>query len=240
MAVMAAVGAVAPAQAGAERRSLGERTLEIGMRGTDVRVLQDFLTRAGFRAAVDGRFGPATRRTVRRWERAVPLRADGKVTPSDAKVLRARVAVQPTGPKQNAAPVERATLTKGGLAIAPASAPAAVKQIIEAGNRIATKPYRYGGGHGRWNDSGYDCSGSMSYALHGAGLLRTALDSTGFRSFGVAGKGRWVTTYAHGGHSYMVVAGLRFDTSGLSRDGSRWHATSRSAQGYTVRHPRGL
>jgi len=240
LAILAACSAVAPLDADARRRSLGERTLELGMRGTDVRVLQDFLTRAGSRASVDGLFGPSTRRAVRRWERGVPMRVDGRVSPGDARVLRARIAGHPVPHEQKAAPVERATLTKAGLAVAPASAPATVKQIIAAANRIATKPYRYGGGHGRWNDTGYDCSGSMSYALHGAGLLDTALNSTGFQSFGVAGKGRWVTTYAHGGHSYMVVAGLRFDTSGLSQDGSRWHSTSRSAQGYTVRHPRGL
>ena len=115
-----------------------------------------------------------------------------------------------------------------------------VKEIIAAGNEIYDKPYKYGGGHGRWRDTGYDCSGSMSYALHGAGLLDTALDSTGFMSWGERGKGQWVTTYANSGHSYMVVAGLRFDTSGLDQDGSRWHTTMRSSTGYTVRHPSGL
>ena len=108
------------------------------------------------------------------------------------------------------------------------------------GNEIATKPYRYGGGHGRWRDSGYDCSGSVSFALHGAGLLDTPLDSTGFMSWGVPGKGQWVTNYANSGHSYMIVAGLRFDTSGRAEDGSRWHTDMRSARGYTVRHPAGL
>ena len=80
----------------------------------------------------------------------------------------------------------------------------------------------------------------MSYAFHGAGMLDTALDSSGFMRWGDAGEGTWVTTYANAGHSYMVVAGLRFDTSGLSADGSRWHTSERSGAGYTVRHPEGL
>jgi hypothetical protein len=134
----------------------------------------------------------------------------------------------------------RATLAPDGTAVAPPDAPAKVQAIIAAGNRIAHHPYKYGGGHGRWNDTGYDCSGSMSFAFHGAGMLDTALDSTGFMSWGKAGKGEWVTTYANAGHSYMVVAGLRFDTSGLDQDGSRWHTSKRSAAGYAVRHPSGL
>ena len=112
--------------------------------------------------------------------------------------------------------------------------------MIAAGNRIHDKPYKYGGGHGTWNDSGYDCSGSMSYVYHAAGLLDEALDSTGFMRWGESGKGQWVTNYANSGHSYMVIAGLRFDTSGRSDDGSRWDAEMRSSSGYTVRHPAGL
>ena len=236
---------ITPAAADAKRRSLGERTLQTGMRGTDVRVLQDFLTRMGIRTSVDGHFGRGTRRSVRRWERTRGLRVDGKVTPADARRLRAHVSSAPSAPKPRPQPelqpVEKAVMAADGkTAVAPPSAPQQVKDIIAAGNEIATKPYRYGGGHGRWKDSGYDCSGSMSYAFHGAGMLKTALDSSGFMRWGKAGKGRWVTTYAHGGHSYMMVAGLRFDTSGLSQDGSRWHTSRRSADGYTVRHPAGL
>jgi hypothetical protein len=112
--------------------------------------------------------------------------------------------------------------------------------IIEAGNRIAKKPYRYGGGHGKWEDTGYDCSGSMSYAFHGAGMLATSMDSTGFMSWGDPGKGRWVTIYAMGSHAFMVVAGLRYDTSGRSTQNTRWQADMRSSAGYVVRHPTGL
>jgi hypothetical protein len=243
LAVLAAVSVVAPAAADAKRVSLGERTLKVGMRGTDVRVLQDFLTRTGIRTSVDGIFGRGTARAVRRWERAKGLKADGKVTRSDARQLRAHIASAPEAQpaEEELPPVEKAVLAADGItAVAPPSAPEQVKAIIAAGNEIATKPYKYGGGHGRWNDSGYDCSGSMSYALHGAGMLDEALDSSGFMSWGEPGKGQWVTTYAHGGHSYMVVAGLRFDTSGLEQDGSRWHKSSRSTSGYTVRHPDGL
>ena len=234
---------IAPAGADAKRRSLGERTLQVGMRGTDVRVLQDFLTRTGIRTSVDGVFGRGTARSVRRWERSRSLRVDGKVTPADARRLRAHIAgTRSDEPEPEALPpVEKAVLAADGVtAVAPPSAPQKVKAIIAAGNEIATKPYRYGGGHGRWKDSGYDCSGSMSYAFHGAGMLKTSLNSSGFMRWGKPGKGRWVTTYAHGGHSYMVVAGLRFDTSGLSQDGSRWHKSRRSADGYAVRHPAGL
>jgi cell wall-associated NlpC family hydrolase len=137
--------------------------------------------------------------------------------------------------------VETATLNADGTATPPDAAPEAVKEIILAGNEIAKKPYVYGGGHGKWQDSGYDCSGSVSYALHGAGLLKQSLDSTGFESWGAAGPGTWVTIYANGGHAYMVVAGLRFDTSGAkSRSGSRWTDEDRSNAGFVVRHLTGL
>jgi hypothetical protein len=214
------------------------------MRGRDVRVLQDFLTRAGVRTAVDGRFGPGTARKVRSWERTTERRVDGRVSRQDARALRTAVDSSAGGTEANPLPTpvpgEKATVGSDSLAIAPASAPPEVVAIIEAGNRIATTPYKYGGGHGRWNDTGYDCSGSMSYAFHGAGLIDEALDSSGFMSWGEPGKGQWVTTYAKSSHSFMMVAGLRFDTSGRSNDGSRWHTDKRSSSGYTVRHPAGL
>ena len=122
----------------------------------------------------------------------------------------------------------------------PARGPESVKRIIAAGNRIAFKPYIYGGGHGRWDDNGYDCSGSVSYALHGAGLLKVSRDSTGFESFGQSGYGKWVSIFANAGHVYMMVAGLRFDTSGASNGGSRWQSDTRPPSGYVIRHPRGL
>ncbi len=112
--------------------------------------------------------------------------------------------------------------------------------MIRAANRIASKPYKYGGGHARWNDSGYDCSGSVSYALHGGGLLSSALTSGGFMRWGAPGRGRRITIYASPSHVYMVVDGRRFDTTGRSETGSRWQASNRSSAGYVVRHPPGL
>jgi hypothetical protein len=110
---------------------------------------------------------------------------------------------------------DRAKLRANGKAIAPASAPRRVKAAIEAANRIDDKPYRYGGGHGSWNDSGYDCSGAVSYVLgpKGAGLIDSPMPSGGFTNWGSQGKGKWITTYANSGHMFVVIAGLRFDTS---------------------------
>ncbi|HMJ02181.1 MAG TPA: peptidoglycan-binding protein [Conexibacter sp.] len=225
---------------GGGAQHLGERTLKRGMRGQDVRVLQDYLTRAGVSTPVDGVFGPGTKANVRRFQRAQGLTADGVVGPSTEGTLR-RVGdggVANDDGVSADAPVGRARLLANGTAVAPSDAPAAVKAVIAAGNRIATKPYRYGGGHGRWEDAGYDCSGSVSYALHGGGLIDTQLNSTGFMSWSSSGRGRWISVYGNAGHAYMVVAGLRFDTSGASP--SRWQSDMRSSDGYVVRHPRGF
>jgi cell wall-associated NlpC family hydrolase len=118
--------------------------------------------------------------------------------------------------------------------------PLVVRRVIAAGDRIADAPYTYGGGHGNWDSGGYDCSGSVSYALHGGGLLDTALASGAFMSWGEPGPGRWITIYANGGHAFMVVAGRRFDTTGREATGSRWQAVMRDTSGYVVRHPAGL
>jgi hypothetical protein len=250
MAVAAMCALISIAEsAQAAQRSFGSRPLAQPMRGKDVKVLQQLLTRWGLPTAADGQFGRHTKLRVRSWERNSDRRIDGRVSLSDAVALRTAVArgerlpgteVPADDHSTTAAPTEKATIGPDGLAIAPASAPAEVQAIIAAGNEIHAKPYKYGGGHGRWDDTGYDCSGSMSYAFHGAGMLDQALDSTGFMSWGEPGKGTWVTTYANSGHSYMIVAGLRFDTSGRAEDGSRWHTDMRSATGYTVRHPPGL
>jgi cell wall-associated NlpC family hydrolase len=131
----------------------------------------------------------------------------------------------------------------GTRAVAPASAPAAVKQVIAAANHIRTLPYIWGGGHGRWQDAGYDCSGAVSYALHGGRLLTSPLTSGSFEAWGEAGPGRWITIYANSAHAYMVVAGLRFDTAGdTSGTGPRWHpSVAAAASGrFVVRHPVGF
>jgi cell wall-associated NlpC family hydrolase len=242
---LAALGLALPAAAPAEA-AFGDRALRQGHRGHDVRVLQDFLTRVGVETAVDGHFGPLTASRVRTWEqRAGVRRVNGRVSRPNARRLRRQVARGVTLQEQTTAPAtvpgEKATLGPDGRAIAPASAPEAVKAAIAAANRIVGKPYRYGGGHGRWEDSGYDCSGSMSYALHGAGLLDSPLTSGGFTRWGEPGRGQWITAYAHSGHGYLVIAGLRFDTGWNNAGrGPRWSTEMRPADGYTVRHPAGL
>jgi peptidoglycan hydrolase-like protein with peptidoglycan-binding domain len=223
--------------------SYGSRTLRQGTSGQDVKALQGYLDRLGFETTVDGQFGPGTARSVKSFETAEGRRANGAASTYEQRLLRTRADEQEAEePVEEvpAEPAEEAYLDSNGLAVAPASAPDEVKAIIEAGNEIATKPYKYGGGHGRWKDSGYDCSGSISYVLHAAGLLDTALDSSGFMSWGEAGRGEWVTVRANAGHAYLIVAGLRFDTSARKRTGNRWSETMRSARGYTGRHPEGL
>jgi cell wall-associated NlpC family hydrolase len=138
-------------------------------------------------------------------------------------------------------PVQPATVDRKGLAHAPPNAPQSVREIIAGGNAIAKFPYVWGGGHGSFEARGYDCSGSVSYALAAAGLLASPMTSGAFASYGSPGKGKWVTIYANGGHMFMVVAGLRFDTSGRSGPrGSRWQAAPRSTAGFTAVHPPGL
>jgi cell wall-associated NlpC family hydrolase len=130
----------------------------------------------------------------------------------------------------------------GGRAIAPLNAPAMVKRVIAAANHIRATPYIWGGGHASFASSGYDCSGAVSYALHGGKLLTTPLTSGSFETFGEAGAGKWITIYANAEHAYMVVAGLRFDTAGdSSGTGPRWHPTTAPAAPgrYVVRHPVG-
>ena len=134
----------------------------------------------------------------------------------------------------------RARVLGDGTAVAPENAPDVVKRVIMAANEIAKFPYKWGGGHGAWRDNGYDCSGSVSFALAGAGLLDSPLTSGGFLNYGAPGRGRWITIYTHSGHIFMVVAGLRFDTSGQGRAGTRWQEEPRSTAGFEMRHVPGL
>jgi hypothetical protein len=142
-----------------------------------------------------------------------------------------------------AAEVPTAKLTRDGRAVAPEAAPDSVKAMIAAANRIRHRPYLWGGGHRDWNARGYDCSGSVSYVLHAAGLLDYPLDSRGFMRWGGGGPGSWVRIYANRGHVFMVIAGLRWDTS-FSDDGDRsgpgWSEYLRDTRGFRVRHPLGL
>jgi cell wall-associated NlpC family hydrolase len=131
----------------------------------------------------------------------------------------------------------------GGRAIAPLNAPAVVKRVIAFANHIRTTPYVWGGGHARFASSGYDCSGAVSYALHGGKLLASPLTSGSMETYGEAGPGKWITIYANAQHAYMVVAGVRFDTAGDEggETGPRWHlSTAAAASGkFVVRHPVG-
>jgi len=135
----------------------------------------------------------------------------------------------------------RTAVLRDGYAVAPPSAPPAVQAAIAAGNRISGLPYAYGGGHGRGIASAYDCSGAASYVLQAAGVLRSPMPSSGFRKYGEGGQGRWISIYARRDHTFLVVAGLRFDTGWHGqRRGPRWTTKSRPTDGSVVRHPRGL
>lgn len=135
----------------------------------------------------------------------------------------------------------RTALLKNGVAYAPRRAPEAVKRAIAAGNRLQGKPYKWGGGHAKHNDSGYDCSGTASYVLREAGLLKGSLTSRGFLNYGKRGEGDWITVYARNGHVFLTIAGLRLDTGGGSnRTGPRWKPETRRATGNILRHPPGL
>ena len=161
---------------------------------------------------------------------------------SDAEIRRELAAFRRDLQSSPGVPVgQSAGVQAGGVAVAPLGAPNVVAAVIQAGNQIARTPYKWGGGHGAWADTGYDCSGSVSFALAGAGLLSSPLDSTGFEHWGAAGPGRWITVYANSGHAFMVVAGLRFDTGGLhAPTRTRWQPTMRSTAGFVARHPPGL
>jgi len=126
------------------------------------------------------------------------------------------------------------------IAYAPENAPLAVQQAIWAANKLRNKPYIYGGGHRSFRSRGYDCSGTVSFALHGGGLLDSPLDSSGFMKWGERGRGQWITVYTNRGHAWMVIAGLRLDTSGPGESGPRWRTETRSLRGYRARHPLGF
>jgi hypothetical protein len=179
--------------------------------------------------------------------RATPAKRAGK-TPAGGAPTDAQVAAdlrEAYGGK-GGTNLDQAAIDSGGLAIIPDTAPRKLVALMHAANDVAHKPYVYGGGHGRvagevWTDSAYDCSGSVSYALAAAGYLKGPETSGTLMGFGKPGPGKWVTIFANAGHTFMVVAGLRFDTSGRQNTGTRWQpADARSYAGFTVRHPVGL
>ena len=247
--LVVALGAAASANA-----QLGDRVLKIGKRGNDVRALQGYLDAAGYGVVETGRFDGQTRTGVRRFQNEYGLPATGVVTSRLAKMIRVTATAPPgyggmeygkvpeAGPTPTGlktVPGNKAKILSDGTAAAPENAPGEVKKIIASANEIAKLPYKWGGGHATWRDTGYDCSGSTTYAL------RTTFRAGRFPTFGysnwqVPGKGRWITTYASSWHVYMEVAGLRFDTSGIRVAGSRWTTQARSSSGFTPRHPAGF
>ena len=224
--------------------AFGDRQLTTGAHGHDVRVLQSWLSKLGFRTPIDGEFGRNTRWSVRRWEQKEGLQINGRLTTDEARLLRKRMQARypaKTGSRTGTTPGAKARMASDGLhAVAPAEAPTEVKEAIAAANEIVGKPYKYGGGHGSFRDSGYDCSGTVSYALHGAGLLSRPMDSSELAGYGSRGRGSWITVFGNSGHAYAIIAGLRLDTSGSGGRGPRWHTDLRSSDGYSVRHPSGF
>lgn len=224
---------------------LGNRVLRQGMKGHDVRVLQTYLTVAGYGTQVDGAFGSQTKQNVMAYQQAQGLSANGIVSFALAHSLRNQVATIQSMP-----PTGTTRINADGTATAPAGAPSTVQAVVAAANQIINTSYCYAGGHGSWNSSCYDCSGSVSFALHGGGLLSSPEDSTQFESYGDPGPGRWITIYADASHAFLVVAGRAFNTASFggpnipAGTGPRWRSDplGNLADGgnYVVRHPAGL
>ncbi len=204
----------------------------------------EWLQRA-LKVPVDGEFGPETEAAVRRLQARHGLPVDGVVGPATWAVIGVQTAATLTPPASAlAAPSTPGGSTDAGSAGATSAgggeAEGVVARVIAAADEIATRPYVWGGGHGSFESEGYDCSGSVSYALHGGGLLSSPEDSSGLESYGEPGPGRYITIYANAEHAYMVIDGKRFDTVALAEDGSRWGGAGDDGGGFVERHPDGL
>jgi peptidoglycan hydrolase-like protein with peptidoglycan-binding domain len=190
----------------------------------------------------DGEFGPSTEEAVRRLQARHGLHVDGVVGAETWALLgiSSEPELKPPASAIVHSEAPSGEHSEGGsTSSAGGEGSGVIARVIAAGEEIATRPYQWGGGHGSFQSAGYDCSGSVSYALHGGGLLSSPLDSTGFESYGESGPGSHITIYANAEHVYMVVDGRRFDTVAQQEGGSRWSSSMTSTSGYVVRHPAG-
>jgi peptidoglycan hydrolase CwlO-like protein len=197
---------------------------------------------ASARAAAEARFAELKVAQAQRRQALEGLESREQALSDNLSAISSQMATE-GAPAATSAPApltpgETAHFISESEASAPASAPAAVQAAISAANSIATTPYIWGGGHGSFESSGYDCSGAVSFALNGGGFLSSPLDSTGLETWGEPGPGHWITVYANAGHAWMMIAGLAFDTVG--GPGPRWHSSPvDSPEGFIARHPAG-
>jgi peptidoglycan hydrolase-like protein with peptidoglycan-binding domain len=184
--------------------------------------------------SADGNFGSETEAAVKRLQARHGLTVDGVVGPATWSVLgiKSQDTLKP--------PASATSSSSAGESSSSTAGSSVVARVIAAGDEIATRPYIFGGGHGSFQSAGYDCSGSVSYALHGGGLLSTPEDSSQLESYGEAGPGQHITIYANAEHAFMVIDGKRFDTIALQETGTRWSSSMESTSGYVVRHPDGM